>query len=272
MTPTMTTSTPTPRGPRTRFRRQALRRAGARLRPACRCAVAVHGPSRPAPQVAHGPGRRRAGRQGPGALQHHLHHLPRQQPAGRAGPRAEPDRRGPGGGLLPGVDGPDAAGPPGGAGHPQAAAAEVRPRHRGRRGQPRRARRVHPGQRRRPGRPAATGDALRGDDPARGGELFRLNCASCHNFTGRGGALSSGKFAPTLDPASESADLRGDAHRAAEHAEVHRQAAHPGGEEGHHRLHQVGRAATTTTPAATRSAGSARCPKASSPSPSGSPD
>jgi ubiquinol-cytochrome c reductase cytochrome c subunit len=51
--------------------------------------------------------------------------------------------------------------------------------------------------------PAATGDALRGDNPARGGELFRLNCASCHNFTGRGGALSSGKFAPTLDPASE---------------------------------------------------------------------
>ena len=52
--------------------------------------------------------------------------------------------------------------------------------------------------------PAATGEALRGDDPARGGELFRLNCASCHNFTGRGGALSSGKFAPTLDEASES--------------------------------------------------------------------
>jgi ubiquinol-cytochrome c reductase cytochrome c subunit len=34
-------------------------------------------------------------------------------------------------------------------------------------------------------------------------ELFRLNCASCHNFTGRGGALSSGKYAPTLDPATE---------------------------------------------------------------------
>ncbi|AKK09244.1 c-type cytochrome [Corynebacterium testudinoris] len=40
-------------------------------------------------------------------------------------------------------------------------------------------------------------------DIARGGELFRLNCASCHNFTGRGGALSSGKYAPTLDPANE---------------------------------------------------------------------
>ncbi|NMH99431.1 c-type cytochrome [Pseudonocardia acidicola] len=54
-----------------------------------------------------------------------------------------------------------------------------------------------------PQRPAATGAALRGPDPARGGELFRLNCASCHNFTGRGGALSSGKFAPNLDAASE---------------------------------------------------------------------
>jgi ubiquinol-cytochrome c reductase cytochrome c subunit len=54
-----------------------------------------------------------------------------------------------------------------------------------------------------PTRPEARGEALRGDDPARGGELFRLNCSSCHNFTGRGGALSSGKYAPSLDPASE---------------------------------------------------------------------
>ncbi|MBM7415170.1 c-type cytochrome [Rhodococcus sp. BP-349] len=46
-------------------------------------------------------------------------------------------------------------------------------------------------------------DSLRGGDVARGSELFRLNCASCHNFTGRGGALSSGKYAPTLDPANE---------------------------------------------------------------------
>lgn len=41
------------------------------------------------------------------------------------------------------------------------------------------------------------------EDIARGGELFRLNCASCHNFTGRGGALSGGKFAPNLDHANE---------------------------------------------------------------------
>ena len=44
--------------------------------------------------------------------------------------------------------------------------------------------------------------SLIGNDVARGGDLFRLNCASCHNFTGRGGALSSGKYAPGLDPAT----------------------------------------------------------------------
>ena len=51
--------------------------------------------------------------------------------------------------------------------------------------------------------PEERGAELRGDDPARGGELFRFNCASCHNFTGRGGALSSGKEAPALDGVTE---------------------------------------------------------------------
>ncbi|AMO62130.1 Ubiquinol-cytochrome C reductase QcrC [Mycolicibacterium phlei] len=41
-------------------------------------------------------------------------------------------------------------------------------------------------------------ESLIGDNVARGGDLFRLNCASCHNFTGKGGALSSGKYAPDL--------------------------------------------------------------------------
>jgi ubiquinol-cytochrome c reductase cytochrome c subunit len=45
--------------------------------------------------------------------------------------------------------------------------------------------------------------SLRGDDVGRGGDLFRLNCSSCHNFTGKGGALSSGKFAPDLGSANE---------------------------------------------------------------------
>ncbi|MGA8546699.1 MAG: cytochrome c [Mycobacterium sp.] len=46
-------------------------------------------------------------------------------------------------------------------------------------------------------------ESLRGNDIGRGGDLFRLNCSSCHNFTGKGGALSSGKFAPDLEPANE---------------------------------------------------------------------
>lgn len=45
--------------------------------------------------------------------------------------------------------------------------------------------------------------SLRGNDVGRGSELFRLNCASCHNFTGKGGALSSGKFAPSLEESTE---------------------------------------------------------------------
>jgi len=37
---------------------------------------------------------------------------------------------------------------------------------------------------------------------ANGGELFRINCTSCHGFGGGGGALSSGKFAPSLGDAT----------------------------------------------------------------------
>ncbi len=40
-------------------------------------------------------------------------------------------------------------------------------------------------------------------DLAKGGDLYRLNCASCHNFTGQGGALSQGKYAPNLDQATD---------------------------------------------------------------------
>jgi ubiquinol-cytochrome c reductase cytochrome c subunit len=38
---------------------------------------------------------------------------------------------------------------------------------------------------------------------ARGGELFRVNCTSCHGFGGGGGALSSGKYAPSLGSVTE---------------------------------------------------------------------
>jgi ubiquinol-cytochrome c reductase cytochrome c subunit len=41
-------------------------------------------------------------------------------------------------------------------------------------------------------------------DVTNGGELFRINCAMCHNVAGAGGALTGGKYAPGLkdvDPA-----------------------------------------------------------------------
>jgi len=40
---------------------------------------------------------------------------------------------------------------------------------------------------------------LQGDgDVANGGALFRINCAMCHNVAAAGGALTEGKFAPSL--------------------------------------------------------------------------
>jgi ubiquinol-cytochrome c reductase cytochrome c subunit len=48
------------------------------------------------------------------------------------------------------------------------------------------------------------GDNFRdGGDPSRGGQLFRVNCASCHAFGTGGGALSSGKFAPSMKEATD---------------------------------------------------------------------
>ncbi|MDQ2750516.1 MAG: c-type cytochrome [Actinomycetota bacterium] len=45
---------------------------------------------------------------------------------------------------------------------------------------------------------------LRDGDIASGGELFRLNCASCHSTVGSGGAaLSAGKVAPSLNDATD---------------------------------------------------------------------
>jgi ubiquinol-cytochrome c reductase cytochrome c subunit len=53
------------------------------------------------------------------------------------------------------------------------------------------------------GGPTLPSGDLRDGDLAEGGELFRLNCASCHNFVGEGGALSSGKAAPSLKDAND---------------------------------------------------------------------
>jgi ubiquinol-cytochrome c reductase cytochrome c subunit len=40
------------------------------------------------------------------------------------------------------------------------------------------------------------------DALSKGGQLFRVNCTSCHGYGGGGGALSSGKWAPSLHSAS----------------------------------------------------------------------
>ena len=53
--------------------------------------------------------------------------------------------------------------------------------------------------------PAIPSDAQvdpKGADIALGGEIFRVNCAMCHNFAGAGGALTRGKYAPSLEPAT----------------------------------------------------------------------
>ncbi|MGO1435643.1 MAG: cytochrome bc1 complex diheme cytochrome c subunit, partial [Canibacter sp.] len=41
-------------------------------------------------------------------------------------------------------------------------------------------------------------------DAANGSELFRINCAMCHNVSAAGGALTQGKFAPPLTGVDES--------------------------------------------------------------------
>ncbi len=46
--------------------------------------------------------------------------------------------------------------------------------------------------------PLQPGTAQNNERIARGGVLFRANCAMCHNFAGSGGALTRGKYAPTL--------------------------------------------------------------------------
>jgi ubiquinol-cytochrome c reductase cytochrome c subunit len=53
-----------------------------------------------------------------------------------------------------------------------------------------------------PAVPAADMLNLAKGDTARGGNLFRANCAQCHNFNGSGGALTEGKYAPSLYPAT----------------------------------------------------------------------
>jgi len=50
-----------------------------------------------------------------------------------------------------------------------------------------------------PGPAIPEADLVNGEgDAALGAELFRINCAMCHNVAGAGGALTEGKFAPSL--------------------------------------------------------------------------
>lgn len=53
-----------------------------------------------------------------------------------------------------------------------------------------------------PGVPDASQLDYRDGDVASGGELFRTNCAMCHNFAAKGGALTQGKYAPSLSGTS----------------------------------------------------------------------
>ena len=47
-----------------------------------------------------------------------------------------------------------------------------------------------------------TESQLAGGDVEKGGELFRINCAMCHNVAAAGGALTEGKYAPALTSTS----------------------------------------------------------------------
>ncbi|MDH6532937.1 ubiquinol-cytochrome c reductase cytochrome c subunit [Aurantimicrobium minutum] len=49
-----------------------------------------------------------------------------------------------------------------------------------------------------PGPSIPTASQLEGGNVSNGGELFRINCAMCHNVAGAGGALTEGKYAPEL--------------------------------------------------------------------------
>lgn len=53
-----------------------------------------------------------------------------------------------------------------------------------------------------PGPAIPSAAQLEGQNTSQGAELFRINCAMCHNVAGAGGALTEGKFAPPLNDVS----------------------------------------------------------------------
>jgi ubiquinol-cytochrome c reductase cytochrome c subunit len=54
-----------------------------------------------------------------------------------------------------------------------------------------------------PQMPQRGSDLTAGGEVSAGGELFRINCSSCHAYAGGGGALSNGASAPALDQATD---------------------------------------------------------------------
>jgi ubiquinol-cytochrome c reductase cytochrome c subunit len=53
-----------------------------------------------------------------------------------------------------------------------------------------------------PEAPNITAADLQAANLSEGGEIFRANCASCHNFAGAGNALENGRYAPELGSAT----------------------------------------------------------------------
>ena len=208
---------------------------------------------RPPPQTSSAPTSH--DRRGPGAVPGRLRHLPRHERRGHrtkrrqavrpvAGRRRRRRRR------LPGRHRPDADGPAR-ARRPAQEAAST-PRRRSRRS-PRTSPRSAPARRSRRRSRLRHRAASTNEQVVRGGEFFRTNCTACHNFAGAGGALPSGKYAPSLKGVSEQAHLRGHAHRPAADAGLLRRGAHARGQARHHRLPQEHRRSRPTT-AASRSA------------------
>ncbi|HEY6739402.1 MAG TPA: cytochrome c [Actinopolymorphaceae bacterium] len=54
-----------------------------------------------------------------------------------------------------------------------------------------------------PGEEQYSPEGLTDAEIAEGGDLFKTNCAGCHNVSGKGGALPWGKYAPSLDGVSD---------------------------------------------------------------------
>lgn len=53
-----------------------------------------------------------------------------------------------------------------------------------------------------PEAPTITAQDVSSANLSMGGEIFRANCAACHNFAGAGNALEMGRYAPSLGEAS----------------------------------------------------------------------